>query len=100
LTDGFHNLFRSRSFKAQSIFDNTRKLEGDKAAIKLTSDDFIKNIDESLKQISKNTQGVATATDAATASQMISTFMLKTKDTVKNGRIFFNGFNEKILKDF
>ncbi|MBY9022008.1 MAG: hypothetical protein KGD67_13225, partial [Candidatus Lokiarchaeota archaeon] len=26
--------------------------------------------------------------------------MLKTKDTVKNGRIFFNGFNEKILKDF
>jgi hypothetical protein len=92
--------FRSRSFKAQSIFDNTRKLEGDKAAIKLTSDDFIKNIDESLKQISKNTQGVATATDAATASQMIATFMLKTKDTVKNGRIFFNGFNEKILKDF
>jgi hypothetical protein len=92
--------FRSRSFKAQSIFDSTRKLEGDKAALKVTSDDFVRDINESLKQISKNTQKVATATDAATASKMISEFMLKTKDAVKNGEIFFNGFNKKVLTDF
>ena len=92
--------FRSRSFKAQSIFDSTRKLEGDKAALKVTSDDFVRDINESLKQISKNTQKVATATDATTASKMISEFMLKTKDAVKNGEIFFNGFNKKVLTDF
>ena len=92
--------FRSRSFKAQSIFDSTRKLEGDKAALKVTSDDFVRDVNESLKQISKNTQKVATATDATTASKMISEFMLKTKDAVKNGEIFFNGFNKKVLTDF
>ena len=92
--------FRSRSSKSQSLFDNVRKLEGDKAALKVTSDDFGKSINESLKQISKNTQNVATATDATTASRMISEFMLKTKDVVKKGEIFFDGFNKKVLQDF
>ena len=92
--------FRSRSNKSQSLFDNVRKLEGDKAALKVTSDDFGKSINESLKQISKNTQNVATATDASTASRMISEFMLKTKDSVRNGKIFFDGFNKKVVQDF
>ena len=92
--------FRSRSFKSQSLFDNVRKLEGDKAALKVTSDDFGKSINESLKQISKNTQNVATATDASTASRMISEFMLKTKDAVRKGQIFFDGFNKKVVQDF
>jgi hypothetical protein len=31
---------------------------------------------------------------------MIANFMMKTKDAVKAGNIRFNGFNEKVLKDF
>ena len=46
--------FRSRSNKAQEIFDGVQKLEGKKSSVKVLSDDIAKDFDNSLKKISKN----------------------------------------------
>jgi hypothetical protein len=99
--DKFASKFRSRSTKAQEIFEGIQKLEGTKSSLKLAADDFAKNIDDSLKRISRETIKVAEAVSPDTASGMIANFMLKTKDAVsKQGKIFFNGFNKKVLQDF
>ena len=98
--DKFASKFRSRSFKDKSIFTGTQKLEGTKASLKLAADDIGKNIDDSLKRISRETIDVAEAVSPDTASGMIANFMLKTKDRVSKGKIFFDGFNKKVLQDF
>ena len=92
--------FRSRSFKSQEIFDATQKLEGTKAALKVTADDFARSVDDSLKRISRETVNVAEAVSPDTASGMIANFMMKTKDVVKKGQIYFDGFNKKVVQDF
>jgi len=98
--DKFASKFRSRSFKDESIFTGTQKLEGTKASLKLTADDLGKSIDDSLKRISRETINVAEAVSPDTASGMIAKFMMKTKDAVNKGKISFNGFNKKVLQDF
>jgi hypothetical protein len=98
--DKFAEKFRSRSGKAQAIFDGIQKLEGTKAALKVTADDFARNIDDSLKRISRETIKLAERVDPDTASGMIADFLMKTKDAVRKGQIFFDGFNKKVLKDF
>ena len=98
--DKFASKFRSRSFKDKSIFTGIQKLEGTKASLKLAADDIGKNIDDSLKRISRETINVAEAVSPETASGMIAKFMLKTKDRVSKGKIFFDGFNKKVLQDF
>ena len=98
--DKFASKFRSRSSKDQAIFDGIQKLEGTKAALKVTADDFSKNIDDSLKRISRETINLAERVDPDTASGMIANFLMKTKDAVRKGQIYFDGFNKKVLKDF
>jgi len=98
--DKFASKFRSRSSKDKSIFTGIQKLEGTKASLKITADDFAKSIDDSLKRISRETVNVAEAVSPETASGMIAKFMMKTKDTVSKGKITFNGFNKKVLQDF
>ncbi len=98
--DKFASKFRSRSFKDKSIFTGIQKLEGTKSSLKLTADDFGKNIDDSLKRISRETIDLAERVSPDTASGMIANFMLKTTDRVSKGKIFFDGFNTKVLKDF
>ena len=46
--------FRSRSDKAQELFDGIQKLEGKKSAVKITADDAAKSFDDALKKISRN----------------------------------------------
>lgn len=98
--DKFAQQFRSRSFKHQKLFEGTQKLEGDKASIKIMADDFAKSIDDSLKRISKDTRAAGQALEPDVASKMIANFLLKTQDTVKKGKIFFEGFNKKVISDF
>jgi len=98
--DKFASKFRSRSSKDESIFTGIQKLEGTKASLKLTADDFAKGIDDSLKRISRETVNVAEAVSPETASGMIAKFMMKTKDVVSDGKISFKGFNKKVLQDF
>ena len=42
--------FRSRSDKAQELFDGIQKLEGTKSAVKITADDAAKSFDDALKK--------------------------------------------------
>ena len=98
--DKFAQQFRSRSNKHQKLFEGVQKLEGDKSAGKIMADDFAKSIDDSLKMISKDTRAAGQAVEPDVASKMIANFLLKTNDSVKNGQIFFEGFNKKVLTDF
>ena len=101
--------FRSRSNKAQEIFDNIQKLEGKKSAIKITADDFARDFDDALKKISKNsTKATEALQNPEELSKMFARFILSGDDVVKstkvgkkvNKDIIFKGFTPKVLKDF
>ena len=93
--------FRSRSDKAQELFDGIQKLEGKKSAIKITADDAAKSFDDALKKISRNSTKASEAIqNPLQLSELFSNFLLATDDVVKKGRIVFQGFSDKSLKAF
>ncbi len=93
--------FRSRSDKAQEIFDGVQKLEGKKSSIKVLSDDIAKDLDNSLKKISKNSTKASEAIqNPKQLSEMFSNFILATDDIVKKKNIVFPGFNKRSLTAF
>jgi len=93
--------FRSRSNKPQQIFDNVQKLEGKKSAVKVISDDIAKDLDNSLKKISKNSTKASEAIQNPNQlSELFSRFLLSTDDIVKKNNIVFPGFNTKSLNAF
>ena len=101
--------FRSRSDKAQQIFDGVQKLEGKKSAVKIIADDAARDFDDALKKISKNSTSAAEAIqDPNTLSQLFSKFILSTDDVVRKIKvgkkleqsIVFKGFNSKALNGF
>ena len=93
--------FRSRSDKAQQIFEGVQKLEGKKSAIKILADDAARDFDDALKKISKNSTSAAEAIqNPETLSQLFSRFILSTDDVVRKRNIVFKGFNSKSLKEF
>ena len=93
--------FRSRSDKAQELFDGIQRLEGKKSAIKITADDAAKSFDDALKKISRNSTKASEAIqNPLQLSELFSNFLLATDDVVKKGRIVFEGFSDKSLKAF
>jgi len=93
--------FRSRSDKAQELFDGIQQLEGKKSAIKVTADDAAKNFDDALKKISRNSTKASEAIqNPLQLSELFSNFLLSTDDIVRKGRIVFKGFSDKSLKAF
>ena len=93
--------FRSRSDKAQELFDGIQKLEGTKSAVKITADDAAKSFDDALKKISRNSTKASEAIqNPLQLSELFSNFLLATDDVVKKGRIVFEGFSNKSLKAF
>jgi hypothetical protein len=93
--------FRSRSDKAQELFDGIQKLEGTKSAVKITADDAAKSFDDALKKISRNSTKASEAIqNPLQLSELFSNFLLATDDVVKKGRIVFQGFSNKSLKAF
>mgnify|MGYP003134561641 FL=1 len=93
--------FRSRSDKAQELFDGIQQLEGQKSAVKITADDAAKSFDDALKKISRNSTKASEAIqNPLQLSEMFSNFLLSTDDVVKKGRIVFQGFSNKSLKAF
>ena len=93
--------FRSRSDKAQELFDGIQKLEGKKSAVKITADDAAKSFDDALKKISRNSTKASEAIqNPLQLSELFSNFLLATDDVVKKGRIVFQGFSDKSLKAF
>ena len=93
--------FRSRSNKAQEIFDGVQKLEGKKSSVKVLTDDIAKDFDNSLKKISKTSTRASEAIQNPTAlSEVFSRFLLSTDDVVKKSNIVFPGFSKKSLSAF
>ena len=93
--------FRSRSNKAQEIFDGVQKLEGKKSSVKVLTDDIAKDINTSLKKISKNSTKASEAIQNPNKlSELFSNFLLSTDDIVKKSNIVFPGFSTKSLTAF
>ena len=94
--------FRSRSNKTQELFDGIQKLEGKKSATKLLAKDAARNIDDSIREISRETRGAAQALkDPDAFSKVISDFMFSADDIVKkNKNILFPGFAQKSTTAF
>ena len=91
--------FRSRSNKTQELFDNIQKLEGKKSAVKILAKDASRNIDDRIREISRETRGAAQALkDPDTMSKLIADFTYSVDDVVKQNKIVFPGFN-KVVKD-
>ena len=86
--------FRSRSDKAQELFDGIQNLEGTKSAVKITADDAARSFDDALKKISRNSTKASEAIqNPAQLSELFSNFLLTTDDVVSKGRILFKGFS-------
>jgi hypothetical protein len=93
--------FRSRSNKTQELFDGIQKLEGKKSAVKVLAKDASRNIDDRIRDISKETRGAAQAVkDPETVSKLISEFTFGVDDVVKKKEIFFPGFNQASINKF
>jgi hypothetical protein len=93
--------FRSRSDKAQQIFDGVQKLEGKKSSVKVLTDDIARDFDTSLKKISKNSTRASEAIQSPEQlSKLFSNFILSTDDIVKKSNIVFPGFSKASLTSF
>ena len=93
--------FRSRSDKAQEIFDGVQKLEGKKSSVKVLADDIAKDLDTSLKKMSKNSTKASEAIqNPKQLSEVFSNFILATDDIVKKQNIVFPGFSKRSLTSF
>jgi len=93
--------FRSRSNKTQELFDGIQKLEGKKSAVKILAKDASRNIDDSIRQISRETKGAAQALkDPANLSKLVAEFTYSADDIVKKNKIVFPGFNQKVRSKF
>ena len=94
--------FRSRSNKTQELFDGIQKLEGKKSSIKVLAKDAAANLDDRLREISKETRGAALAVkNPDNFSKVVSEFMFKsTDDVVTKNNIIFPGFSKKGTKAF
>ncbi len=93
--------FRTRSFRTQELQDAIQKLEGTKSRVRLLADDFVRDIDTQLKTISRKGDVVNDALgNPVTASKVLSDFLDSGKDTIRKGRIVFEGFGKKNVKSF
>ena len=93
--------FRSRSNKTQELFDNIQKLEGKKSAVKILAKDASRNIDDRIREISRETRGAAQALkDPDTMSKLIAEFTYSVDDVVKQNKIVFPGFNKTVRNKF
>ena len=93
--------FRSRSDKAQEIFDSVQKLEGKKSSVKILADDAAKDFDDALKRISKNSTKASEAIQNPNElSRLFSNFLLSTDDVIRKNKITFQGFSNASLKAF
>ena len=97
-------LTRSRSDKPQPVFEATQKLEGIKSSATLVSENFIRNIDDSLRKLTINSAKLNQTLKPELLSKTIANFTMATKDGVRKikgqNKIVFEGFNKQIAKNF
>ena len=93
--------FRSRGPFPEKQFQAMQRLEGKRTSANLLSTDYLRNLDELVKQISKYSQGAANASGMTTEmSSLIVDLIRKGKLGVQNGKVVVKGFGEKDLENF
>ena len=93
--------FRSRGPFPEKQFQAMQRLEGKKTSANLLSTDYLRSLDELVKQISKYSQGAANASGMTDEmSSLIVDLIKKGKLGVKNNKVVVKGFGENELENF
>jgi hypothetical protein len=97
----FARPLRSRGPFPEEQFQGMQRLEGKKSSANLLSTDYLKNIDEITKQISKYSQTAANSSGMTTElSDLIIKLINRGNLGVKNGRVIVKGFDDAALDTF
>jgi hypothetical protein len=97
----FARPLRSRGPFPEEQFQGMQRLEGKKSSANLLSTDYLKNIDEITKQISKYSQSAANSSGMTTElSDLIVKLINRGNLGVKNGRVVVKGFDDASLDTF
>ena len=93
--------FRSRGPFPEEQFQAAQRLEGKKTSANLLATDYLRNIDEIVKNISKYSQSAAHNSGMTDElSEMIVTMINKGKLGVKNNKVMVKGFEGADLDNF
>jgi hypothetical protein len=97
----FARPLRSRGPFPEEQFQGMQRLEGKKSSANLLSTDYLKNIDEITKQISKYSQSAANSSGMTEQlSDLIVKLINRGNLGVKNGRVIVKGFDDASLDTF
>ena len=97
----FARPLRSRGPFPEEQFQGMQRLEGKKSSANLLSTDYLKNIDEITKQISKYSQSAANSSGMTEQlSDLIVKLINRGNLGVKNGRVVVKGFDDASLDTF
>ena len=97
----FARPLRSRGPFPEEQFQGMQRLEGKKSSANLLSTDYLKNIDEITKQISKYSQSAASTSGMTTElSDLIIKLINRGNLGIKNGRVVVKGFDDASLDTF
>ena len=92
---------RARGKFPEEEFQAMQRLEGKQASARKLAEDYLKNFDEIIKRISKNSQSAANASGLTDEiSEAIVKVIGQGKLGVKNGRVVGQGFSPKSLNAF
>ena len=98
--DKFAAQFRPRRYMTQELFEGVKSVEGKISAGSVTSKDLILDIDKTLFNIAKET-GISKGTpNFKRIIGRVDELLTGGQDVVKNGKIIFNGFDGKTMKEF
>ena len=93
--------FRSRGPFPEKQFQAMQRLEGKKTSANLLSTDYLRNIDEIVKQISKYSQKAADVSGmTAEMSNLIVGLIKKGKLGIQNNKVVIKGFGDADLENF
>ena len=92
---------RARGPQTEEVFQAGQRMEGKMASSEALSIDYLKNFDEIIKRISKNSQSASNASGLKQGiSDLIVDVIQKGKLTVKNGKVVPGTFTRDALNKF
>jgi hypothetical protein len=96
----FVSPFRARGKLSQELFEATKQVEGAETAAKVTAKDLLRNIDQALGKVAKES-GISTGNPAfKRIIGRLDELLLAGEDTVRAGKIEFYGFPTKAMNEF
>jgi hypothetical protein len=98
--DKFAKQLRPRGSKTQKMFEKMKEAEGKIASGQVTAKDLILDLDKTLLNVSKQS-GISSGSAAWKRTiGRIDELLTAGDDVIKNGRLKFNGFTDKTIKEF